>query len=82
MKILVQNKRRMALQTTILRFLYVGGVLATALMAPKLMRLIGPFDRSQSKRKELYARLALARYRLKQRGLVREEKKRMVFFYT
>mgnify|MGYP001578377279 FL=1 len=64
----------MALQTNILRFLYAGGVLTTALVAPKLLRLIGPFDRSQPRRKELYARLAQARYRLKQRGLVKEEK--------
>ena len=65
----------MFLQTNILRFLYAGGVLTTALVAPKLLRLIGPFDRSQSYRKELYARLAQARYRLKQRGLVKEEKR-------
>ncbi len=74
-KIPVQDRRKIVLQANILRFLYVGGVLTTALVAPKFLRLIGPFDRSQPRRKELYARLDLARRRLKQRGLVREEKK-------
>lgn len=73
MKIPIQNHKKMALQTNILRFLYAGGVLTTALVAPKLLRLIGPFDRSKPKRQELYKRINLARYRLKQRGLIREE---------
>jgi len=74
MKIPIQDHKKMALQTNILRFLYAGGVLTTALVAPKLLRLLGPFDRSTSRRQELYARLALARNRLKQRDLIREEK--------
>ncbi|OGG62715.1 hypothetical protein A3C19_03370 [Candidatus Kaiserbacteria bacterium RIFCSPHIGHO2_02_FULL_54_22] len=75
MRFPIQDRRKMFLQTNILRFLYAGGVLTTALVAPKLLRLIGPFDKSQPRRKELYARLAQARYRLKQRGLVKEEKR-------
>ena len=62
----------MALQTNILRFLYAGGILTAALVAPKLLSLLGPPDRSQPRRKELYARLSLARYRLQQRGLIIE----------
>lgn len=75
MKLPVQNRNKMALQRNILRFLYAGGVLTTALIAPKLLQLVGPVDRSQPRRKALYARLAQARYRLKQRGLVKEEKR-------
>lgn len=73
MKIPIQDRRKMALQTNVLRFLYAGGILTTALVAPKLLSLIGPPDRSQPRRKELYARIALARYRLEQRGLIRKE---------
>lgn len=62
----------MAAQTAILRFLYLGGVLTTGLMAPNLLRLFGPHDRSQTRRKELYRRIALARARLRQRGLLQE----------
>ncbi|MEK7060478.1 MAG: CRISPR-associated endonuclease Cas2 [Patescibacteria group bacterium] len=75
MKMPVQDRKRMAIQTNILRFLYAGGVLTLALTAPKMMRLIGPFDKSQSRRKELYARIRLARNRLKQRGLICEEER-------
>lgn len=60
----------MAIQTAVLRFLYAGGVLTTALVAPKLLSLIGPYDRSQKRRKELYARIHRARSVLKQRGLL------------
>lgn len=62
----------MAIQTNVLRFLYVGGMLTTALAAPKLLQSFGSPDRSRSRRKELYARLNYARHRLKQRGLVFE----------
>jgi len=75
MKIPIQDRRKMALQTNVLRFLYAGGILTTALVAPKLLSLIGPPDRSQPRRKELYARIALARYRLEQRGLIRKEER-------
>jgi hypothetical protein len=75
MKLPVQDRRKMALQTNILRFLYVGGILTTALIAPKLLSLIGPPDRSQPRRRELYARITLARYRLEQRGLIRKDEK-------
>lgn len=73
MKLPVQDQRKIALQRNILRVLYASGVLTTALVAPKLLRLLGPFDRSQPRRKELYTRIMVARNRLKQRGLVTEE---------
>lgn len=73
MKFPVQNHKRMAVQTAVLRFLYIGGVLTTALVAPQLMRLIGPYDRSETRRKELYKRISMARYALKQRGLIYEK---------
>lgn len=63
----------MAVQTAVLRFLYAGGVLTTALVAPKLLTLVGPYDRSQKRRKELYARINQARHVLKQRGLLYDE---------
>src|SRR3989338_1222912 len=75
MKIPIQDRRKMALQTNVLRFLYAGDILTTALVAPKLLSLIGPQNRSQPRRKELYARIALARYRLEQRGLIRKEER-------
>ncbi len=73
MKLPVQDQRKISLQRNILRFLYAGGILTTALVAPKMLSLLGPPDRSQPKRKELYARLAFARSRLKQRGCIHEE---------
>ncbi len=73
MKMPVQNHQKMALQRNILRFLYAGGILTTALVAPKLLTLLGPPDRSQPRRRELYSRITVARNRLKQRGLIQEE---------
>ena len=71
-RIPVQDKRKVALQTALLRTLYVGGVLTVAVLAPKMLRLIGSPDRAKQNRKELYGRIASAKNRLKQRGLVRE----------
>lgn len=75
MEILVRDRKHMSIQRNILRVLYAGGVLTVALVAPNMMRIIDPFDKSQSRRRELYTRIRLARNRLKQRGLVREEKR-------
>lgn len=61
------------MQTALLRFLYAGGVVTTGLIAPQLLRLIGPHDRSQTRRKKLYKRLDAARSLLKQRGLLCEK---------
>ena len=72
-KIPIQDKRKMAIQTALLRTLYIGGVLTVGILAPQAMRLIGNPDRSKAKRKELYGRINAARSRLKQRGLVRED---------
>lgn len=70
----VQNRTKMAAQTAMLRFLYAGGVLTTALVAPKLLRLVGSPDRGKSRRDDLYRRISLARHRLAQRGLICEQK--------
>lgn len=72
MKIPIQDKRKMALQTLALRMLYATGTIGIALLAPKLTRLLPHPDRSKSRRKELYGRIAMARSTLKQRGLVEE----------
>jgi len=71
-KIPIQNQRKMALQVAFLRTLYAGGILTMALLAPKMLRVLPNPDRGKTGRKELYARIALARGRLKQRGLVEE----------
>lgn len=71
-KIPIQNKRKMAVQTALLRTLYLGGILTIALLAPPMMRLIGSPDRGKKNRKELYGRIRSAKNRLKQRGLVWE----------
>src|SRR3989344_8964706 len=71
-RIPIQNKRRMAIQTALLRTLYIGGVLTVAVIAPRMLRLIGSPDRAKDNRKELYGRIKAAKNRLKQRGLVRE----------
>lgn len=63
----------MAVQTSVLRFLYMGGVLTTLFVAPQLARLIGSPDRSEVRRKELYKRIRQARYTLTQRGLIYEK---------
>jgi len=48
-----------------------------ALLAPKMLRILPGPDGGKAGRKELYARIALARNRLKQRGLVEEEDGRL-----
>ncbi len=72
-KIPIQNKKKMAIQTALLRTLYIGGILTIAILAPKVMRILGSPDRAKAKRKELYGRINAAKSRLKQRGLVRED---------
>lgn len=71
-KIPVQNHRKMAVQVALLRTLYVGGVLTMALLAPKMTRILPGPDGGRAGRKVLYTRIALARSRLKQRGLIEE----------
>lgn len=71
-KIPVQDRRKMAIQTAILRTLYVGGMLTLALMAPKLSRILPGPDGGKENRKLLYDRIRLARNRLKQLELVEE----------
>lgn len=71
-RIPVQNRRKMALQTALLRTLYVGGMLSMALLAPKLTRILPHPDASKARRKELYARIAHARSALRHRGLIQE----------
>lgn len=72
-KIPVQDKRKMAIQTALLRTLYIGGMLTIGILAPQMMRLIGSPDRAKEHRKKLYGRISAAKSRLKQRGLVQED---------
>ncbi|MDO8624083.1 MAG: hypothetical protein Q7R54_01890 [bacterium] len=69
-KIPIQNRRKMMIQTAVLRTLYTGGVITMALLAPKMTRLLTHLDRGKTHRKELYQRITAATYRLQQRGLI------------
>ena len=62
----------MAIQAALLRTLYIGGILTIAVLAPKMMHILGSPDRGKSGRQELYARIKAAKNRLKQRGLIFE----------
>ena len=62
----------MAIQTTLLRTLYVGGVISIALVAPKMTRLLPHPDGSKARRQALYRRIERARYVLQQRGIVED----------
>jgi DNA-binding transcriptional regulator PaaX len=62
----------MHVQTTVLKTLYISGVLAVALLAPKVTKILPSFDGGKKGRTELYKRISDARYRLKQRGLIQE----------
>src|SRR3989344_7586011 len=76
-KIPVQNHKRMAMQTVLLRTLYVGGILSMALLAPKMTRVLPHPDGGKGRRKELYARIDHARRTLQQRGLVEDVRGRL-----
>lgn len=76
-RIPIQNRRRIAVQTVFLRTLYVGGMLSVALLAPKMTRLLPHPDGSRPRRKELYERITRAKHRLKQAGLVTEREGRL-----
>lgn len=68
----MQDRKRMAIQTALLRTLYVGGMLSVALVAPKMTRLLPHPDGGKASRKELYRRISRAQYVLAQRGLVED----------
>ena len=76
-KIPVRNYRRAAVQTVLLRTLYVGSMLSVALLAPKLTRILPHPNGGKKHRKELYNRIAHARYTLQQRGLIEETDERL-----
>jgi len=71
-KIPVQNHKRMAIQTALLRTLYAGGMLSVTLLAPKMTKILPHPDGGRTSRKELYARITHARHTLQQRRLVEE----------
>ncbi len=71
-KIPIQNKRKMAVQAALLRTLYIGGMLTIAVLAPKMISLLGKLDRAKTNRQELYGRIQAAKNRLAQRGLIQE----------
>lgn len=70
MQIPIQNLRKQRVQNAVLRFLYIGGVLAVGAAAPKLLQFFPSADRSRPRRKELYARIRSAQHRLIQGGFV------------
>lgn len=72
-KVPAQDKRKMAIQTALLRTLYIGGMLSVAILAPQMIKVIGSPDRGKAKRQELYGRINAAKSRLKQRDLIHED---------
>lgn len=72
MKVPVQDKKKMAMRTALLRTLYVGGALTVLMLAPGIGRLIGSPDRGKQHRIELYRRIRSAQSLLKYEGMVRE----------
>ncbi|OGG67980.1 CRISPR-associated endonuclease Cas2 [Candidatus Kaiserbacteria bacterium RIFCSPHIGHO2_12_FULL_56_13] len=77
-KIPIQNHKKMAIRVALLRTLYVTGVLSMAILAPKTTRLLDYLDRGKAHRKELYSRIAAAKGRLKQQGLIRDNEGEIV----
>ncbi len=71
-KVPMQDKKKMAVRTALLRTLYVGGALTLMMLAPKMTRLIGSLDRGKQHRIDLYRRIQNAQRFLKYQGLVRE----------
>lgn len=71
-KIPVQNHKRMAIQTTVLRTLYMAGIVSVALLAPNMARILPDADGGKKNRQALYRRITLARNLLKQRKLIEE----------
>lgn len=69
-KRLAKGNKRIPMQTIVLRTLYATGAIGTALVAPHALRYLPEPDRGKHKRKELYARIDQALYRLHDRGLI------------
>ena len=67
---LAKGNKRLPIQTIVLRTLYAAGTLGTALVAPKMLKLFPLIDSGKRGRKELYARIDQALYRLHKRGLI------------
>lgn len=70
---LIQNRRKMAIQTAVLRTLYAGGLISMIVLAPKTAVLLKYLDRGKSRRDKLYGRIQLAKANLKHRGFVEED---------
>jgi CRISPR/Cas system-associated endoribonuclease Cas2 len=72
-KIPIQNHRKMAVRTAVLRMLYISGMLSVAILAPHAARLLPAPDRSKKHRVRLYSRIIAARARLKYDGYLEEK---------
>jgi len=67
---LAKGNKRLPIQTIALRTLYATGVITTALVAPKMLKLFPVFDGGKKRRKELYGRIDQALYRLRDKKLI------------
>src|SRR3989344_948363 len=76
-RIPVQNHKRMAVQTVMLRTLYVAGGLSVAILAPNVARILPSPDGGRKNRQVLYRRITQARSTLAQRGLIEEDSGRL-----
>lgn len=67
---LAKGNKRIPIQTIALRTLYATGAIATALVAPKMLKMFPIFDRGKNRRKELYKRADQALYRLRDKNFI------------
>lgn len=67
---LAKGNKRIPIQTIALRTLYATGAIATALVAPKMLKMFPIFDRGKNRRKELYKRADQALYRLRDKKFI------------
>ncbi len=69
----IQDRKKTAIQTALLRTIYVGGLVTMVVAAPKTATLLKHLDRGRNRRDELYGRIKRAKTNLKQRGFVEED---------
>ena len=69
----IQNRKRMAVQTAVLRTVYAAGIISAIVLAPKLSRILPSPDGGRKSRGALYARIGAAQSALRQKGLLTKD---------
>lgn len=67
---LAKGNKRIPIQTIALRTLYATGVITTALVAPKMLKMFPVFDSGKNRRKEFYKRADQTLYRLRDKKFI------------